>query len=94
MKRRTKTELIIEQEELLVVSVRPQEISAWCEACGAEVQMITPEAAAALFGTSALNIFRLVEAKQLHFTETPEGALLVCSRLLDEAEQPQRRKLE
>ena|SRR5580765_141073 len=55
---------------------------AWCERCGAEVLMITPNEAAALAQTDARSIFRGVEAGAIHFIESAEGALLVCSKSL------------
>jgi len=40
--------------------------------------MVTPEEAAALAQTTTRDIYRRVEAGELHFTERPEGALLLC----------------
>jgi hypothetical protein len=40
--------------------------------------MVGPEEAAAFAGLSQRAIFRLIESSQLHFTETPDGALLIC----------------
>lgn len=44
--------------------------------------MVTPEQAAALISTSTRTIYQLLEAGYIHFTETPERALLICSNSL------------
>ena len=47
--------------------------------------MLTPDEAAALARTTAREIYRRVEAGELHSAETADGRLLVCmSRLLGE----------
>jgi len=40
--------------------------------------MLGPEEAAAFARLSQRAIFRLIESNQLHFTETPDGILLIC----------------
>jgi hypothetical protein len=50
----------------------------WCEACGATVEMVTAEQAAALAEVSTRAIYRQVESGQIHFTETADGQLFVC----------------
>jgi hypothetical protein len=52
--------------------------NAWCELCAAQVEMLSAAEAARLSGRTELTIFRLVEAGELHFTETPDGKLLIC----------------
>src|SRR5687767_6474792 len=82
MKRTKTTEIIIETDEVFVVrgvavpSARP--VNRWCAGCGADSAMLAPEAAARATGTSARQIYRLVEAGRVHFAETPDGALFVC----------------
>jgi hypothetical protein len=41
--------------------------------------MLTPEAAAAFTGVSPRAIYRCVENGELHFIDTSDGALLICS---------------
>ena len=67
-----------ETDELLVVRAPARSGKAWCPECAAHVWMLAPEAATAVTGLSARAIYRLVEAGQIHFTETPDGLLLVC----------------
>jgi hypothetical protein len=40
--------------------------------------MVGPEEAAAFAGLSQRAIFHMIESSQLHFTETPDGGLLIC----------------
>jgi hypothetical protein len=44
--------------------------------------MLTPEVAARLASVSPRTIYRWIEAGALHFTETPDGILLVCQASL------------
>jgi excisionase family DNA binding protein len=44
----------------------------------AEVQMISPDEAAALMNMSSRSIYQWIEAGRIHFQEDP-GALLVCA---------------
>lgn len=73
-----RTEITIETHRVQVIRRSRRMERAWCEACAAVVQMVTPEEAAALSRVSARTIYRRVEADQLHFTETTEGRLRVC----------------
>jgi hypothetical protein len=73
------TVITIETHRLTVVRLRRPPAIAWCERCGGRVRMVTPEQAAALAGTRPRAIYRRVECGDLHFVETAEGALLICS---------------
>lgn len=76
MKKRTET--IIETHRIQIIRWRRPGVTAWCHVCSAHVRMITPEEAAALTKVTTRAIYRWVEAGALHFTETAEGALIVC----------------
>jgi hypothetical protein len=80
--RTRRIEITVETEEVYAVRTPLPPRTLWCAACAAEVEMLTPEEAAAAAGTSARAIYRLVEAGLTHFAETPEGLLLVCPALL------------
>ena len=82
MKRRT--EITIETERVLLISRRRRSAVAWCEACGGRVLMLTTEEAARQAGVTARILYRRVEAGQVHFTETADGALLICCTSLHE----------
>jgi hypothetical protein len=77
-KTRTRTEIHIETREAFVVrSFRPPCI-AGCEACGIEVRVLTPEAAALVAETTPREIYRRIEGRSLHAVETRDGATLIC----------------
>ncbi len=72
-------EINIKTERLVIVSHRPSaRMIAWCDPCARTARMLTVDEAAALLRTTARDIYRRVEAAELHFRETPEGALLIC----------------
>jgi hypothetical protein len=73
-----RTVITIESHQLTVVRTR-RAIEKWCKECGKELPMLTPEAAAALAGVSPQAIYRSVESGELHFIDTRDGALLICS---------------
>ena len=50
----------------------------WCAECGEEVGVVGVDAAAREVGVSELSIYKLVEARAVHFSEDAEGRLLVC----------------
>ena len=75
MKRRTIT---VEIDRVVLVSKRETSTVAWCAACASQVGMLTVDEAARLVRASARTVYRWVEAGRLHFTETPEGRLLIC----------------
>jgi len=76
MKKQTK--IIIETHQVQIIRRGKPPVRAWCLECSAIVPMLTPEEAAALAQVTTRTIYRLAEAGELHFTETPEGMLLVC----------------
>jgi excisionase family DNA binding protein len=49
--------------------------------------MMTPGMAASLLGVRLRGIYRLIEAGQLHFLETPAGLVLVCRNSLSQSNQ-------
>jgi hypothetical protein len=80
MNRRRRVKITVENN-LLVVR-RSSQMLVWCPECPAQIQMITPEEAATLAGVSTRDIYRWVEVEHPHFTETPEGRLMVCPNSL------------
>jgi excisionase family DNA binding protein len=75
MKRRT--EIIIETERLLVISQRKQtSLNASCALCCGT--LVTVDEAAALAHTSSRTVYEWVEEGTLHWSETPDGRLLIC----------------
>ena len=49
-----------------------------CSDCAAESWLVPLDQAAALTGTSAGELQRRIEAKTIHFGETPTGEILIC----------------
>jgi hypothetical protein len=82
MKTRRRTEIIFERDRTIVYAGRYPQRTAWCEECGAEVQMITVFEAAKLAAVSTYTIHSIVKDGQIHGWTTAEGVLLVCLRSL------------
>ena len=79
MKREKRTEVFVETEVEIEVKQRTRRLApVWCAQCAAAVEMAPPDVAALVAEVSARTVFSWVEAERIHFTETPEGALLVC----------------
>ena len=67
---------VIVKSERLVIRRPGRVVSALCGECAGG--LLTLEEAVAVAGAGSRAIHRWVEAGALHFTETPEGLLLVC----------------
>ncbi len=78
-----KISIVTESYEVVVIRTRsgPQ-LSGNCEQCGTEVKMHTLNDAVSQFGTSDLQIFRLVQSGKLHYIETANRHLLICRNSL------------
>jgi hypothetical protein len=74
-------EITIETERVMLARSRQSQL-VWCEGCAAAVAMLTVDEAAALAGESSRSVYRRVEAGELHFAETVEGRLFICSNSL------------
>lgn len=79
MWRKRRKVITVEMSEVFVIRQAGKRVRAWCEGCGTDVVMVTPEAAAIVWGVSTRMIYAFVEARKIHFVETPAGLLLVCS---------------
>ena len=74
MKRRL--EIVVETTRRVTLRRPDAAPAAWCGRCSE--LLISTEEAVAVTGLSSRTIHRLVEAGEVHFAETPTGALLVC----------------
>jgi hypothetical protein len=74
--------ITIETRQQIFIRSRRQPLVVWCEACGMNTLMFVPEQAAALCGTTERKLFRQIENGELHFIETKNGQLFVCSNSL------------
>ena len=75
MKRRI--EIVTEVEREIVVATWSTPVI-FCEMCGGETRMVTPEQAADQAAVTVRTIYRWVEAESVHFIETDEGRVLIC----------------
>lgn len=80
MKIRRQTQITILTEKILTVAGGGNQIFGECAKCG--TQMLSVDAAANIARVNSRTIFRRLEAGELHFEETKEGSLLVCSASL------------
>ena len=76
MKRIRRTQIVIENDRLLLISRRANQL--WCGVCGTRVKMIDSSKAALLLGVTQRRIFQAVETGLIHFAETTSGDLLIC----------------
>ena len=75
-----KTEIVFEIEEFVTVRSR-RSYAGLCRECNALAEMVTVETAAALTGISERELFRLIEAAAIHFTEAER--VFVCRHSLN-----------
>src|SRR5687768_11829950 len=75
---RRKTAVVVHTHQVTKVHLTRQSIRAWCQPCRAEVLMLTPDEAAAITQSTARDIYRRVEAGELHSIESDDGASRVC----------------
>ena len=64
-----KAEITIELEETVVLREGSKVLSGFCPFCRDNVHMFPPEVLAQMTGSSEREIFRLLEAGKIHFTE-------------------------
>jgi len=77
MSKKRITKIKVETERI-VLSHRQHAAPAWRHACCAQIQRLKPEEATAIAAVTPRTIYRWIEAGMLHFTESPEGWLLIC----------------
>ena len=82
MKSSSKTEITIETHRLLTIKRGSRHQLAWCEECGEQTQMAPADEAAILAAVSPRAIYQLIEERELHFVETPDGMVLICLKSL------------
>ena len=77
------TEIIVEITENIVTGAGAPEFEAFCPECRKLVVMTTPRTCARRHEISEREIFRLIEARRIHFVEN--GDIWVCLESFDEA---------
>ncbi|HTS36724.1 MAG TPA: hypothetical protein VMH04_13700 [Candidatus Solibacter sp.] len=83
MKIRRVTAISIQTDEAILVRRDRNSAPVMCKQCSAA--MVSPEDAAGQIQRSVRDIYRMLEAGQLHFHETSAGAVLVCLESLRKA---------
>jgi hypothetical protein len=88
-----RTEITVETDEVIIIRQSRRLSRAWCRECAQLAIMVTVDQAAAAAKKSSRLIYRMAEAGYIHFTETPEGFLLICFQSLvsagwDDASNP------
>ena len=78
-KRTTRTtEITVERDEVHVISRVGNRKLRWCAECGRETQMMTPEEGIVFAGVNGHTVATWIKTGCVHFTETPEGRLMIC----------------
>ena len=80
-----RVEITVEREVVSVVYQPTANLTGRCEQCGKEVLLLSAEAAAAAQGTSPREIYRWLDDNKLHFQESPDGTVFICSESLNKA---------
>lgn len=78
----TRTEILVETHEVMVIRRRSKAVKPHCLICGEETTMLSLDEATAIFGLSTLELCQLVNDNRIHFTETAIRVLLVCPESL------------
>jgi hypothetical protein len=75
-------QIVFEVAERVVVRSGEFTTAGDCPFCGEKVAMGTPCTAAALYGVTEREIFRLIEAGNIHFTEIAQ--VMICLKSIRE----------
>ena len=90
MKRKRRVEIVVETRRVVTLRKPAPTHAPLCGLCSGP--LVPSEVAVTVTGLSSRAIHRLVEAGEVHFAETPAGALLVCPNSFGAAGSPPRRK--
>ena len=78
-----KTEITVDTHRTLTSQGRSLYGLALCGGCGEQVQMVTVDEAVILARRGSRAIYRLIEVRRLHFTETADRMVLICLNSLE-----------
>ena len=82
-----RTEILIEIDEVTLISCHSGSRRQWCPHCAADVTTVTPQQASAIAQVSVRMINQWVENGAVHFIETDRGLLFVCLESLRRLEK-------
>lgn len=89
--KKTRTRIFLERRKVKVVRFSVEEQETFCERCAHPASMISATAAAARIGVDVRAIYSEVARQTVHFAETADGLLLICSESVSERfSQPAR----
>ncbi|MFN0277280.1 MAG: hypothetical protein ACKVRN_01630 [Pyrinomonadaceae bacterium] len=71
-----RAEIVFEKEETVLLRQSSAVVNEFCMLCGTATVMLTPEALTLASAVSEREIFRLIEAGEIHFYEGPK--VYVC----------------
>jgi len=81
--KRRKTERSVEIHEVFVIRTKSGSLPPLCNKCATgDAIMLPPEQAAIVANVPARTIYRWVEAATIHYSDSPNGSLVVCLRSL------------
>ena len=72
----------MEKHEVVVIRGSRKRNRIFCANCSEAAVLVTIEEAVKMSGISALAIYHLLEAGEVHFAETAEGMTLICPATL------------
>jgi hypothetical protein len=76
VKRKRRLEIVVETKRRFTLRKSGPPHMVRCKHCSGP--LVSAEEAVAITGLSSRTIHRLVETAEIHFMETPAGALLIC----------------
>lgn len=79
----TRTITIETWQRTVIRQASRQTLKIRCEFCAAEVEMTPSDQAANLLGITQREVFRRLELGDLHFFETENGEVLICTNPLN-----------
>jgi hypothetical protein len=74
--KRIRTKLVLDVERVIVG--RAPDTARSCDLCESQLGLVPVDAAALLLATTSRTLYSWVEQGVIHFSETPEGLLVVC----------------
>jgi hypothetical protein len=80
-----RVEITVEREVFSVAYQPGANVVGWCERCGRDVLLLSPETAAAQRGVTPREIYRWLDQKEIHFQEFQGGSVIICAESLKEA---------
>ncbi len=85
IKRKTERKIVIEVKRVRAVCRRSRVYVTQCAGCGTEVELVTFDDAAKIFGTNIDAVIKLAAGGEIHIGIVPEALLVCLNSLLDVA---------